>query len=959
MDLAVTSVSGIPANCFISVRYGESRKQAPFRNGEVIGFPAVASQKAGGKLPKAYTVDVFQKLASTHVSLAGITALGGTIRSEGLDIPSLNISDEPLKASLTATLVEAPKCVTDAAKAEIATKAKDYLEKHCLQAALQDMFAQLIEKQPGDPFGYMIDFLEQQREEADERDRAPPDFAAEPGLGDTPYPGFGDGQALPDLSKHHSVMAEVLRKDSGLFEKLQNRTTSLGVTLATCVKPGVDCPGHELVKVAGTFAGDEESYTCFQEFFDPILSSLHSGWMSDEPHPRDGNPAKLTNSRVDTTGRYAIFASMEVRRNISGIRFPTCCSKQERRAVENLVNGVLSSGAVKGSYLPLRWSQSHSSKRGGMSVFQQERLRHANLLFTEPDSKLHLAAGIGRDWPDARGVVVGDGLHMWCNEEDHLRFFARQHGPVDIKELYANVASAVQAMKKGAEAAGYGFSCTDRLGFLTACPSHVGSAMRIALSLRVPLLAAATDLPAVCRQLDVHCSQEMSTSNQGSVWTISSGECLGISEVDLVNGMIESCLTLVTLEQRMERGEPIYDAMPGLGAEAPPGFSTRRCPARLPDLSCSHSVAAAVLRDDPAIYSRLRGLETSAGVGLAACIKPCVDDVGAASTFGAGIVAGDGDSYETFKELFDPVISKLHAGFEPISNEYSGFKPSSAGSGGDGVVLQGLATASVRVELRRNLRGLRLSPVCSVQERQEAERRITKCLLALGDDFRGEYYPLACSSSYVAKPGGVPWAEQANLRSAGLLFSEPTVPFRLAAGLGRDWPDARGAFVSQQQDLTVWCNEEDHVRIIVRQSGGDLAAALSRATTCAEKLGKALEADGGVGFLTSQRLGFLTVDPVNLGAFTCAATLRLAHLGTHPELPALCAAYGLTPPTWRPGAMAEVATVSSLGLSETDVACKLQAGCALLNQLESQLASGSTVDAEIGAILGVVGSAPV
>merc|ERR1719181_1892014 len=59
------------------------------------------------------------------------------------------------------------------------------------------------------------------------------DYASMPGLGDDPFPGFPTGLCpadMPDLSKHHSIMAEVLKGDKSIYSKLKDKTTKMGTT---------------------------------------------------------------------------------------------------------------------------------------------------------------------------------------------------------------------------------------------------------------------------------------------------------------------------------------------------------------------------------------------------------------------------------------------------------------------------------------------------------------------------------------------------------------------------------------------------------------------------------------------------------------------------------------------------------------------------------------------------------
>lgn len=946
LDVSVDEVEGLPAHTYISVRYGESRRQAPFRAGEVLSF---ALPGAAEKLPKAYTVDVFRKVASKQVSLAGIVAMGGAMRHENLVIPSLEIQGAPVTVSLSSAFAEEKTDTVEVnKKREVAVKARQYLEKHDVQAVLHEMFAQMLERMPGDPLAFMIDYLEQKREEAE--DREPRNFADEPGLGEDPLPGFADGQSgedLPDLAHHHSIAADTLRRDASIYNSFRSQQTSLGVTLAQCIKSGIDCPGHELVRVAGAFAGDGESYDLFAGLFDPVIAALHGGWAAGRA-PLDRNPAKITNAQIDPTGRYAVFASMETRRNLQGLRFSTCCSKHERREVERVLGVALrkAEGALRGSYLPLRSSQSYAAKPGGMSAHQEERLRTVGMLFAEPDSRMRLSAGLGRHWPDARGIFLSEtqGFCVWCNEEDHLRFFAKQ-GEADLKRLWVGLDQALTTVQETAKEEGYGFSVSKRLGYLTTCPSRLGSALRITVTLKIPLLAAAVDLPALGRSLDLACSQiEGSATHGGCLWQIMSSDCLGVSEVDLMNGMIEGCHLLVSLEQRLERGEAIYDAMPGLGDEAFPGFPADRCPARMPELSGNTSLMGVVLRETPALYAQLRTRKTNKGVTLAPCVKPGMDEVAGTTTTGAGIVAGDGSCYTMFKEIFDPVIRRLHAktcedvfeaGFHhPTDVRLSKLQDVDLGS-----------VLAVRAELRRNFTGLRLAPCCSRQERQEVERLLIKSMLSLRGAFKGEYLPLPHSETYAPKPGGVSPAEQAELCEKGWLFAEPSAPSRLSAGLGREWPEARGSFLTEAQDLWVFCNEEDHVRIISRQEGRNLKGALARALDCAQQLEAELQREGS-GYMRDGRLGYLTVDPKDIGsALRCTVTMRLQRLAARPDFFSICSKLDLQV-AWRSGAW-DLASGPSLGLSEVEVANGALQACARLAQLEKQLEQGGDIEAKV------------
>lgn len=69
----------------------------------------------------------------------------------------------------------------------------------------------------------------------------------------------------------------------------------------------------------------------------------------------------------------------------------------------------------------------------------------------------------------------------------------------------------------------------------------------------------------------------------------------------------------------------------------------------------------------------------------------------------------------------------------------------------------------------------------------------------------------------------------------------------------------RGIFYNEDKTFLVWVNEEDHLRIISMQKGGDLASVYDRMVKAVTKIGEKFA------FSRHQRIGFLTFCPTNLG----------------------------------------------------------------------------------------------
>merc|ERR1719247_2691776 len=280
-----------------------------------------------------------------------------------------------------------------------------------------------------------------------------PMYGMMPGLGDEPTSGFPWKEtptAMPDLSKHNNIMAEVLRGKPSIYDNLKNLQTKKGVTLAACIKTGMDNKGHPMIKTVGMTAGDEESYEVFKELFDPVIAIRHNGYKSDAKHPTDLDTSKLSSVSIDPTGKYVVSTRVRTGRSIRGLRLPPTCAKSERREVERVVTTALLSlsGEMQGEYYPLSGSFSFGGKSGGMSKAEEDQMREDHFLFQEPESTLLLSSGMGRHWPDARGIFANEAKNflLWTNEEDHTRIISMEMG-ADIKEVFERFCKAANTVQ--------------------------------------------------------------------------------------------------------------------------------------------------------------------------------------------------------------------------------------------------------------------------------------------------------------------------------------------------------------------------------------------------------------------------------------------------------------------------------------------------------------------------------
>merc|ERR1719334_394241 len=226
-----------------------------------------------------------------------------------------------------------------------------------------------------------------------------------------------------------------------------------------------------------------------------------------------------------------------------------------------------------------------------------------------------------------------------------------------------------------------------------------------------------------------------------------------------------------------------------------------------PDLSKHNNHMAKVLSKE--LYQRMRARQTPSGYTIDDVIQTGVDNPGHPFIMTVGAVAGDEESYEVFKEFFDPIIEERHNGYKPSDKHKTDLNPDNL-KGGDN--MDPKYVLSSRVRTGRSIRGICLPPFCTRAERRKVESVSLAALDKLDGPLKGKYYPLS----------GMTEEQQDKLIEDHFLFDKPVSPLLLAPGMARDWPDARGIWHNDAKNFLVWINEEDHLRLISMELGGNI-----------------------------------------------------------------------------------------------------------------------------------------
>ncbi len=230
------------------------------------------------------------------------------------------------------------------------------------------------------------------------------------------------------------------------------------------------------------------------------------------------------------TGPYAhIVTSSRIRlaRNLASYPFPNKSNKKELEDVLSTVEKAF----------------------GQIEYFKDSTLFRINEIDSVDRQFLverHLMSHEHASNPDGKGLIVSkeEILSIMINEEDHLRIQVMQSG-LNLTETWKIMNTIDDAL-----ASKMGFAFYQDWGFLTACPTNTGTAMRGSVMLHLPALVMTKQINKVLTAISKLSFASRGfygegTQASGNFYQISNQVSLGHSEEDIIqniNGLIKQII---------------------------------------------------------------------------------------------------------------------------------------------------------------------------------------------------------------------------------------------------------------------------------------------------------------------------------------------------------------------------------------------------------------------------------
>ncbi|CAL4060212.1 unnamed protein product, partial [Meganyctiphanes norvegica] len=266
--------------------------------------------------------------------------------------------------------------------------------------------------------------------------------------------------------------------------------------------------------------------------------------------------------------------------------------------------------------------------------------------------------------------------------------------------------------------------------------------------------------------------------------------------------------------------------------------------APFPDIKSKHSLVAKYVTKER--WDKLCGIQTkTSGFTLAKAIACAVHF----DNQHCGIYAGDWDSYKDFAEVFDPIIQEYH-GIQPGAKHTSNMNVKEI----NGNIDMEIPVHSVRIRVGRSIDGFGLSPGITKAQRLGVEELMKKAFKQLPGDLSGNYYPLMGMSETIRQ----------KLVDDHFLFMSGD-PNLQVAGMERDWPEGRGIYHNKDKTFLVWVNEEDQLRIISMEMGGDVRGVFERLARGIKAVEASVINESSKRFAVDPKYGFIHSCPTNLG----------------------------------------------------------------------------------------------
>ena len=244
------------------------------------------------------------------------------------------------------------------------------------------------------------------------------------------------------------------------------------------------------------------------------------------------SPAEWLTSADGSHHGIVVCSRLRLARNVTGFAFPTWAKKPEREKVFAKVFPAVTA-------LPQMADAAVADSMDHFTVFEKQILMEQHLISREHAAK-HGGSGIVASGPRTLSIMI--------NEEDHLRMQAFAPG-LNLEQAWRLIDAVDTELDHALE-----FAFAPALGYLTACPSNVGTGMRASAMLHLPALVLSDQVNQIINAvgklgLAVRGLYGEGTEALGNLFQVSNQMTLGETESGTLEKLNKVILNIIEHEE--------------------------------------------------------------------------------------------------------------------------------------------------------------------------------------------------------------------------------------------------------------------------------------------------------------------------------------------------------------------------------------------------------------------------
>jgi len=331
---------------------------------------------------------------------------------------------------------------------------------------------------------------------------------------------------------------ELQQENVEAFKELVAHKSEFGWTLekaSVCAR--------KLKQHVGVYAGDADCFTSMGSMFDKVILKYHNvdvntNVAAEETYEKVTLPELPDGAIASTRIRTA--------RNVKSLPFTVNMTKEQRLKLEEMMQKVFAgfeNPYLKGKYHPM------------VGMPEEDRLKYVDLhyLYINDDPTLELV-GCYDDWPQGRGIFINEDQSkgvfiVWVGEEDQLRIMAMAKGS-DVQAVWDLFYNGVEEVHKGVQALGDDFVFDKARGYLSSCPTNIGTGMRASVHVDLPSFPTKQAVKAYVKTtphyVDIRGTRGEATNTEGvRRYDVSNKARLGSNCVEQITTMVNGVKALL------------------------------------------------------------------------------------------------------------------------------------------------------------------------------------------------------------------------------------------------------------------------------------------------------------------------------------------------------------------------------------------------------------------------------